>query len=131
MIILLPCLLLSHRVLCYCERIIIPCLLRHVKCFRDHLLDIVRQFGPDVYPLLCELSLAMDGVLVRSVLNHLHPLSLLTLLVTVLGNHVQLTYLVLNKETLTSAHFGLCDCYLLHCYGHGYSILLDQHSVSL
>ena len=47
-------------------------------------------------PLLGELTFAMDGILVRSVLNDLDALAAVRLLGAVLGNHEQLADVILK-----------------------------------
>ena len=89
----------THRILSYCEGVIVPGFLSHIEDLGDHLPDPGRELAGDVNAFLSELSLAMLGVLVRSVLHHLHPLPLLALLRAVLGYHVQLTNFVLEKLT--------------------------------
>jgi len=57
----------------------------------------------EVDTLLGELAGAVDGVLVGLVLHHLHALALLTLLVTVLADGVELPHAVLQPQRPASA----------------------------
>lgn len=52
----------------------------------------------EVDSFLCELSLAMLRVFIRLILDHLHPLSSITLLMTVFTDHVQLPNPVLEDN---------------------------------
>lgn len=52
----------------------------------------------EVDPLLGQLSRAMHRVLIRLILDHLHPLAPVALLVAVLADHVQLPDSVLQKQ---------------------------------
>ena len=65
-----------------------------------------------MYSLLCELSLSMDGILVRSVLNDFDALTAVRLLRAVFCDHVQLTNVVLkqtNKRKVNTSHVLLLN----------------------
>lgn len=57
----------------------------------------------EVDSFLCELSLAVLRVFVWLILDHLHPLSSITLLVTVFTDHVQLPNPVLEDNEKSTA----------------------------
>lgn len=77
--------------------------------------------------LLCELSLAVDGILDILVLHHLDTLAVHRLLQAVSGYHVQLANAILKEEKMGKITFPefilireIDDCtHLLHCYRHG------------
>lgn len=68
----------------------------------------------EVDALLRELSRSVHGVLVRFILDHLHPFAALALLMTVLADHVKLTDPVLEEEQ-ASKQSAVTSC--IRCRG--------------
>lgn len=52
----------------------------------------------EVDSFLSELSWSVLGILIRLVLDHLHPFSTLTLLMTMFADHIELTNPVLKDK---------------------------------